>query len=102
MSADKLGKVLFRISDTLVARILTPWHRDSVVSLLARAFVTEPTTQAKASESEALRVDFADWTRFADFWGDVVSSNGYGHGQTNGAFISKTHQTFDLQVFLSS
>jgi hypothetical protein len=77
MSSDKLGKELFRINDSLTARILTPWHRDSVVSLLARAFVTEPTTLAKASESEALRVDFAAWTRFVDYWGDVVSSNGY-------------------------
>jgi hypothetical protein len=74
--SQHLGKELFRIGDNISMRILTPWHRDAVVTLLARAFVTEPTIASKAEDDPHYSVDFAAWTRFVDYWGDVVSSNG--------------------------
>lgn len=69
-AAPKLGKELIRVDDSIVIRVLTPWHRDAVVMTLARAFESEPILSANAD------VTLAEWLEFVDYWGDHCSQNG--------------------------
>ncbi len=61
-----------KIEGGIIYRVARPEHRQSILKILARAFVNEPSTAGQSIG----RPTYDDWYRFTDFYMDECTTNG--------------------------